>query len=81
MRKALELVTTLSRQIPEARNVRLELFGETLTIQFNVDGKGSRYGLEDADYDRPVANLVAEIVAHHRSDDRAPTDDIRQPAP
>lgn len=76
MKNAFDLLIAISSQIPEARNVRLELFEYRLAVHFNVGDRGSRYGLHEADFDRPPADLAAEIVAHHRSGARAPAPDI-----
>jgi hypothetical protein len=70
MRQALTLLAALQAQLPEAKHFRLALGTEghhagMLVVEFVWGQRVERCGLDDADYERPQADLIAEIVAYH----------------
>ena len=75
MRNAHTLLNGLAAQVPHARHFRIALGTEgaergRLVVEFNTDRR-PRFVIADEDLDRPVADVIAEIVAVeavHRGD-------------
>lgn len=70
MRQPLALFAALQVQIPEARHLRIAQ-GEAgaagrLIIEYVTD-RTWRCGLEESDFDRPIGDIVAEIVEDYRA--------------